>query len=296
MDTFAQQFTTTWISGGVRIKVQMANSEMTTVWHLDNAVESGIISSGSTNYFYDHSKSWTLGQWDGYYAGWTSGIGTGCTRQITSTSTVWVYWVLYQEFPSNVSGAYGIFTSPSDFYSTEEFIDYGTGITPNTVKLELFTWDSSYSTTVSGTSLVTDYATVASESIENDECWIYLFWDSLPVGTYLWRVTPIDGNDTGSLKVLYDSDSTKFQSWKNTSLLSGDYYSEILGLETVESYENVMSSGDSFDGGFIANDGVSNVKVNKGSSYYSAIKTGSVATTAGGLKGRIATGSRVKIV
>ena len=94
--------------------------------------------------------------------------------------------------------------------------------------------------------------------------------------------------------MLYDPDSVKFQSWINTTVLSGDYFSEVMGLDS-ESYETVMSVGDSFDSSFIANDGVSNVKVSKSLSYYNAIKTGSVVTTAGGLKGRIVTGSRVHI-
>jgi hypothetical protein len=38
------------------------------------------------------------------------------------------------------------------------------------------------------------------------------------------------------------------------------------------------------------------VKVNKSSTYYDAIKTGNVATTSGDLKGRVATGSSVKVV
>ena len=204
MNTFAQKFTTSWISGGVRIKIQMENYE-------------------------------------------------------TATST------------------------------------YSTGVTPNNIKIELYTWNSTYSTTVSGTPLVRDYTTIASEDIENAENWIFLFWKPLAAGTYMWLITALYGDDTGSLKILYDPDSVKFDSWKGSTPLSGDYFSEVMGLDS-ESYEKVMSVGDSFDGSFIANAGISDVKVSKSSTYYNAIKTGSIAATAGGLKGRIVTGSYVHIV
>jgi hypothetical protein len=298
MDTFAQRFTTSWVSGGVKIKVQVTSSSIGLVWQLDNAVETGTVTSARGNYMEDNTKSWGYGDWVGYYVGWTGGYHPGVTRYIASAyEPTRVYWYTSESLFPYVSGEYGFFTSPSEFFSIEEEVNYtGDRILPNVLKLELFLWDSSYSTTINNDPLVTDYTTVASEEIEDAEQWVYLFWEPLLAGTYLWKITVIDGDDTGALKILYDNDSTKFESWKNSLSLSGDYYSEVMGLETTESYENVMSVYDSFDGGFVANDGVNNVKVNKSSTYYDAIKTGNVATTSSDLKGRVATGSSVKVV
>lgn len=297
MDTFAQRFTTSWVSGGVRIKVQVTSAAIGLVWHLDNAVETGTVTSARGNYIEDNTKSWGYGEWLGYYVGWTGGDHPGVTRYIASAyEPTHVYWYTVESLFPYVSGEYGFFTSPSEFFSTEEEVYYtGDRILPNVLKLELFLWDTSYSITISNDPFVTDYTTVASEEVENDEQWVYLFWEPLPIGTYLWRITVIDGDDTGALKVLYDSDSTKFESWKNSLSLSGDYYSEIMGLDG-ESYESVMSIGDSFNGGFVVNSGANNVKVNKSLTYYDVVKTGNVATTTGGLKGRIATGSYVKVI
>jgi len=179
----------------------------------------------------------------------------------------------------------------------------GKGTVPTHVKLQLFTWDTDYATTIAGTVLVTEDAVAASEAIEDDEMWLYMFWKPLSAGTYLWLLTvQSDASDeVGTFQVRYYSiDSISgFAAYGDGVLLDGGFESGVMGLDG-ETYELILSLGDTFATSTYDTDGGhSNPQINRGTlgspNYVNSIKSQDAVADDSDVKiGRIASGSLVK--
>lgn len=171
------------------------------------------------------------------------------------------------------------------------------GTVPTAVTLKLFEWNTNYSTTVAGTSLVTDKAVISSEEIESNYMWIFLFFTPLPIGTYLWLLTVDYGDETGVFQVRYNSGSSYNNAFEDGVSKSYDFHSEIMGIDP-ETYECVMSIGDIFDGGHQTTTGHSDIKINRNTiispNYVNAVKSQDTVTNGSKKIGRIASGSQVK--
>jgi len=174
---------------------------------------------------------------------------------------------------------------------------------PTHVRLQLFRWYTNYYVTITGTSLVTEDVIVASEHIEDNETWLYLLWKSLEPGTYLWLLTVdfTNSHNTGTFQVIYDPDSTKFDSFEeyNTAPLGGDFESEIFNLGS-DLYEFVLSTGDNFTTTYNTDDGHDEIKINRGTSgipnHVNSIKSQDAVVNSSNVKiGRIGSGSLVKL-
>lgn len=174
------------------------------------------------------------------------------------------------------------------------------GTIPTHIRLQVFTWNSNYTTTIAGTAHVTEDAVVPSQTIEDDETWVYMMWKPLPAGTYLWLLTVqiAAAHDTGTFQVVYDPDSAKFDSFEDASNtpLGGDFESEVFELNSGD-YESALSLGDAF-GVHQTDGGHSGTKINRGStgtpSYANSIKSQDAVTNGTRKTGRIASGSLVK--
>lgn len=175
----------------------------------------------------------------------------------------------------------------------------GNGTVPTGITLKLFEWDTNYSTTIAGTVLVEDKAVIPSEDVENNYMWIFLFFEPLPAGTYLWLLTVDNGHSKGVFRVRYDSGSTYNNAFEDGVSKSYDFYSEIMFLDS-ETYEKVMSIGDDFTGGHNTLDGHTGIKINRGTiatpSYANSVWVQDTVVDEASVKiGRIASGSLVKV-
>ena len=179
------------------------------------------------------------------------------------------------------------------------------GTIPTHVRLQIFTWNTSYTITVSGTPLVTDDAVVPSEEIEDDEMWIYLLWKPLSAGTYLWLLTVQSdaSHDSGTFRVLYDPDSTKFNgAYEDGTFIGKDFDSEVFELNSGE-YESPLSYRDSSNydafGSYRTYGGHSNIQINRNTVdspiYGNSVKVQDPVTNGSRKTGRIASGSLVEI-
>ena len=180
------------------------------------------------------------------------------------------------------------------------------GTIPTHIRLQVFTWNSSYTTTIAGTAHVTEDAVVPSEAIEDDEMWFYMMWKPLAAGTYLWLLTVQTdaSDDTGTFQVVYDPTSTKFDSYEDAdpTPLGGDFESEVFELNSGD-YESALSwlSAATYDafGAHRTDTGHSGTKINRGStaapSYANSIEVQDAVTDGTRKTGRIASGSLVKV-
>ena len=178
--------------------------------------------------------------------------------------------------------------------------DGGVGTIPTSISIKLYGWDTDYSTTVNSDVLVYDIACVASEEIENDDMWIYLFWLPLPPGTYLWLLTVSFGDENGTFQVLRDTRSAYKDAYEDGVNVNYDFYSEIFIFnDYTESYEYVLSYGDTFVGSYTTDNGHSNPKINNNTvdvpNYVNSIHSQDPVIKDGRKVGRIATGSFVFI-
>ncbi len=175
------------------------------------------------------------------------------------------------------------------------------GAIPTHIRLQVFTWNSSYTTTIAGTAHVTEDAVVPSEAIEDDEMWFYMMWKPLAAGTYLWLLTVQTdaSDDTGTFQVVYDPTSIKFDSYEDASNtpLGGDFESEVFELNSGD-YESALSLGDVF-GAHETDGGHSGTKINRGStgtpSYANSIEVQDAVSDGTRKTGRIGSGSLVKV-
>jgi hypothetical protein len=136
--------------------------------------------------------------------------------------------------------------------------------------------------------------------------WFYMMWRPLPIGTYLWLLTvQTDAADsTGTFQVIYDPDSTKFDSYEDSSdtPLGGDFVSEVFELNSGE-YESALSwlSAATYDafGTYRTDTGHSGTKINRGTttveSYANSIEVQDPVTNGTRKTGRIGSGSLVKV-
>jgi len=176
----------------------------------------------------------------------------------------------------------------------------GKGSIPTKISIKLYEWDTNYTTTLSNGPLVYDFATIASEEIESDNMWVFLFWKPLSAGTYLWLITVWDGDLYGTFQILRDTRSTYKNAYEDGINVNYDFYSEILFLESEgESYEKILSYADTFSGSYIANNGHSNPKINNNTvnspNYVDSIYAQDPVTKNGRKAGRIATGSLIYV-
>jgi len=176
----------------------------------------------------------------------------------------------------------------------------GIGTIPTSISIKLYEWDTNYSTTINSDILVYDIASVASEEIENDNMWIYLFWLPLPPRTYLWLLAVSFGDENGTFQVLRDTRSTYKDAYEDGVNVNYDFYSEILILDSEgESYEKVLSYGDTFVGSYTTDNGHSNPKINNNTvdvpNYVNSIYSQDPVVKNGRKVGRIASGSFIKI-
>lgn len=173
------------------------------------------------------------------------------------------------------------------------------GTVPTTVTLKLFEWNTNYSTTIAGTELIQDKAVIASEEIESNYMWIFLFFTPLPTGTYLWLLTVNTGDEKGVFQVRYDSTSSYNNAFEDGVSKTYDFYSEILILDS-ETYEKVISVGDVFTGVYNTSGGHTGIKVNRNTiatpSYANSVWVQDTVVDEASVKiGRIASGSLVKV-
>ena len=176
----------------------------------------------------------------------------------------------------------------------------GNGTIPTSITLKLYEWDTDYSTTINNDELVYDIAAVASEEVEDDDMWVYLFWLPLPPGTYLWLLEISFGDENGTFQVLRDTRSTYKDAFEDGVSVNYDFYSEILILDNEgESYEKVLSYGDTFVGLYTTDNGHSNPKINNNTvdvpNYVNSIYSQDPVVKDGRKVGRIASGSLVFI-
>ena len=176
----------------------------------------------------------------------------------------------------------------------------GKGTIPTSITLKLYEWDTNYSTTINNDELVYDIAAVASEEVEDDDMWVYLFWLPLPPGTYLWLLEISFGDENGTFQVLRDTRSTHKNAYEDGVNVNYDFYSEIFIFDDyTESYEYVLSSGDTFSESYTTDDGHPNPKINNNTvdspNYVNSIYTQDPVKKNGRKVGRIATGSFVRI-
>jgi len=176
----------------------------------------------------------------------------------------------------------------------------GVGTIPTVTLIRLYEWNVDYSTTTSNNALVSDMASIASEEIEDDDMWIYLFWTPLSPGVYLWTLTVNSGDENGTFQVLRDTRSTYRDAYEDGVNVNYDFYSEILILDSEgESYEKVLSYGDTFVGSYTTDNGHSNPKINNNTvdvpNYVNSIYSQDPVVKDGRKVGRIASGSFVKI-
>lgn len=172
------------------------------------------------------------------------------------------------------------------------------GTVPTKLKVQLFKWVTNYAMTILTTPLVVDYVIVPSEEVENDYMWIFLFHDTLAPSTYLWRLTVIEGDITGVFHVRNDTTSTYNHAFADDWSTTYDFQSEILGLDA-ETYEKVITPGDTFTGGYQIADVSDNIKINRGSTaspnYVNKVEPQQLVTDGTKKIGRIASGSTVKL-
>lgn len=176
----------------------------------------------------------------------------------------------------------------------------GNGTIPTSISLKLYEWDTNYSTTVNNNELVYDVAAIASEEVEDDDMWVYLFWLPLPPGTYLWLLTVAFGDENGTFQVLRDTRSTYKNAYEDGVNVNYDFYSGILiSNEYEEVYEYALSYGDTFTGSYVTDNGHSNLKINNNTvdspNYVNSIYTQDPVKKNGRKVGRIAAGSFVRI-
>ena len=178
----------------------------------------------------------------------------------------------------------------------------GKGTTPVAFELDLYQWDTDYSTTVqSANRLVRDRGFVPSEEIENSPMWIFLYWKPLPPGTYLWMFHVYNTYmHKGVFQVYRDTNSTYHDAFEDGVSVNYDFYSLIMGLDSGgESHEDILSLDDTFAGGYTCSPGHSNPQVNRGTTgspdYVNTIYTQDTVMKSGKKAGRIATGSFVHV-
>ena len=180
--------------------------------------------------------------------------------------------------------------------------DISNGTIPTSIMISLYQWDTDYLTTTGSTPLVTEKAIVASEDIEDCETWVFAFWKPLPTGTYLWEITVQtgDSDETGTFRVLRDSESTYNDGYEDGTNVAWDFHSYIMGLDaTGETYERLLSFGDTFTGSYATDVGHANPQVNRGTTaspnYVNSIYAQDAVILSGRKVGRIGSGSLVKL-
>ena len=182
--------------------------------------------------------------------------------------------------------------------------DISKGTIPTSIVISLYTWNTDYTTTTGGTPLVTEKAIIASEDIEDCETWVFAFWKPLSTGTYLWEITvQTEASDsTGTFRVLRDSESTYHDAYEgdgtNVTNVAWDFHSYIMGLGS-ETYERLLSFGDTFTGSYATDIGHANPQVNRGTTtspnYVNSIYAQDAVMLSGRKVGRIGSGSLVKL-
>ena len=145
----------------------------------------------------------------------------------------------------------------------------GKNTVPTQVEWNLYTWDTDYSTTIDGTSLATSTVIIPSEELNNNFIWIPFYWNDLTPGKYMWSLRCIKGPHDGSFQLTYwdNISAQKWAAWIN-GVSHDNFYSKILGIETSETWEKIISIDDTFSNGTYAGiNGCPNVKVKNGETY-----------------------------
>ena len=146
----------------------------------------------------------------------------------------------------------------------------GNNTAPTEIELKLYAWDTDYTTTINSTPIVTDIMIVPSEQMNNDELWIPFIWNTdIQPGEYIWTLECLRGPHDGSFGVIYIDygDGQLWSAWVN-GYPHRNFRSRILGIETDETWEKVISVGDTFGGGYYTcKNGYNKIKINSSDGY-----------------------------
>ena len=140
----------------------------------------------------------------------------------------------------------------------------GNNTAPTEIELKLYAWDTDYTTTINSTPIVTDIMIVPSEQMNNDELWIPFIWNTdIQPGEYIWTLQCLRGPHDGSFGVIYIDygDGQLWSAWVN-GYPHRNFRSRILGIATDETWEKVISVGDTFGNNYSCASGYDKIKIN----------------------------------
>lgn len=175
-----------------------------------------------------------------------------------------------------------IYTGGMKFNVLSENVYANKCTVPAHVTMDLYPWGGSYSSSLSGQSLASDFYLVSPEKIDKWHSIVFV-WDDLSPGEYIWHFHIVSAPLDGCLYFEYDTDSTKAQSWVDGDTFL-DVDSWLFELNSTETYEEVISVGDQFKLQWSYHntyyydviDGKDNVKVNispGGTAVYKSVGT-----------------------
>ena len=146
----------------------------------------------------------------------------------------------------------------------------GANTVPTLITVDLREWQGTYTDTMATAVLMSSDLVIPSEKVTGD-VWIpFIFHYDLPPGEYLWHLGTLSESPCdGSFRLWYEDGDNKFPAWLNGTA-HANYNSHILGLDTSEVYEKIVSEGDTF-GSLVASDGLDNVQINTPGGYKKAI-------------------------
>ena len=117
---------------------------------------------------------------------------------------------------------------------------------PTTVRMSLYPWGGSYSSSLNNDVIIYDDYIIESEKVDSNYKWIPFFWNDLAPGEYVFSLQTLNGPHDGTFSIHHDSTgSQKYSAWLN----GYDHYNficDIFGLDTDMTYERVITNDDSF--------------------------------------------------
>ena len=155
----------------------------------------------------------------------------------------------------------------------------GSCTVPSEVRMKLYEWNTNYNMTVNGPILGQDKIIIPAEDMITDfykELNIpFIFNYDAPPGEYLWVLDVLEGSHDGSLflKNVWGTAGDKWPGYVN-GVANRSYVSEIMGLETAENFQKVISTNDGFGNRlFIDKTGHPNIYVNNNTAGYNNVLT-----------------------